>query len=99
MLVSVNGWLRINAIRAAVFRFANSYYIAAARRLGGSAAVVPLSRRLDGGPRTRLEAEDALALAHFQGKNNLLVDLTPSNALTLVTMRIVSAAGANHLRQ
>lgn len=40
--------------------------------MGGSSAIVPLSRRLDGGPRTSPEAEDALALAHFQGKNNLL---------------------------
>ncbi len=67
--------------------------------MGGSSAIVPLSRRLDGGPAPRLEAEDALALAHFQGKNNYCVDLTPSNALTLVAMRIASLPGANHLRQ
>lgn len=50
-LVSVNGWLRITPIPAAVFRFANDYCIAARAGMGGSAAVVPLPRRLDGGPR------------------------------------------------
>ncbi len=67
--------------------------------MGGSAAVVPLSRRLMAARAPRLEAEDALALAHFRAKIIYCVDLTPSNALTLVTCGSHPLPGANHLRQ
>ena len=40
--------------------------------MGGSAAVVPLSRRLDGGPRTSPGGRRRAGTGAFQGKNNLL---------------------------
>ncbi len=93
VLVSVNGWLRINAHTRRCFQVREQLL-----HSGGAQAWVaaqplflyPADWMAARAP--RLEAEDALALAHFQGKIIYCVDLTPSNALTLVTMRIVSAA-------
>ena len=55
VLISVNGWLRINAHT---------------RRagMGGSAAVVPLSRRLDGGPRTSPGGRRRAGTGAFSGQ-------------------------------
>lgn len=40
--------------------------------MGGSAAVVPLSRRLDGGPRTSHGGRRRAGTGAFSGQNNLL---------------------------
>lgn len=40
--------------------------------MGGSAAVVPLSRRLDGGPRTSPGGRRRAGTGAFSGQNNLL---------------------------
>lgn len=93
VLVSVNGWLRINAHTRRCFQVREQLL-----HSGGAQAWVeaqplflyPADWMAARAP--RLEAEGALALAHFQGKIIYCVDLTPSNALTLVAMRIVSAA-------
>lgn len=73
MLVSVNGWLRINAHTRRCFQVREKLL-----HSGGAQAWVeaqplflyPADWMAARAP--RLEAEDALALAHFQGKNNLL---------------------------
>ncbi len=73
MLVSVNGWLRINAHTRRCFQVREQLL-----HSGGAQAWVeaqplflyPADWMAARAP--RLEAEDALALAHFQGKNNLL---------------------------
>ena len=93
VLVSVNGWLRINAHTRRCFQVRERLLYS-----GGAQAWVeaqplflyPADWMAARAP--RLEAEDALQLASVSGQNNYCVDLTPSNALTLVTMRIVSAA-------
>lgn len=93
VLISVNGWLRINAHTRRCFQVRERLLYS-----GGAQAWVEaqplflypadwMAARVP-----RLEAEDALALAHFRAKIIYCVDLTPSNALTLVTMRIASAA-------
>ncbi|EGO3564795.1 pyrimidine utilization protein D [Escherichia coli] len=72
-LVSVNGWLRINAHTRRCFQVRERLL-----HSGGAQAWVeaqplflyPADWMAARAP--RLEAEDALALAHFQGKNNLL---------------------------
>lgn len=73
VLVSVNGWLRINAHTRRCFQVRERLLYS-----GGAQAWVeaqplflyPADWMAARAP--RLEAEDALALAHFQGKNNLL---------------------------
>ena len=73
VLVSVNGWLRINAHTRRCFQVRERLLYS-----GGAQAWVeaqplflyPADWIAARAP--RLEAEDALALAHFQGKNNLL---------------------------
>lgn len=92
-LVSVNGWLRINAHTRRCFQVRERLL-----HSGGAQAWVeaqplflyPADWMAARAP--RLEAEDALALAHFRAKIIYCVDLTPSNALTLVAMRIAFAA-------
>ncbi|EEY8908731.1 pyrimidine utilization protein D [Escherichia coli] len=73
VLISVNGWLRINAHTRRCFQVRERLLYS-----GGAQAWVeaqplflyPADWMAARAP--RLEAEDALALAHFQGKNNLL---------------------------
>lgn len=93
VLISVNGWLRINAHTRRCFRFANDYCIAAARRHGWKrsrcSSIPPTGWRpahLAWRQKTRWHWRI------FRAKIIYCVDLTPSNALTLVTMRIASAA-------
>ncbi len=94
VLISVNGWLRINAHTRRCFQVRERLlYSGGAQGMGGSAAVVPLSRRLDGGPRTSPGGRRRAGTGAFSGQKIIYcVDLTPSNALTLVTMWIASAA-------
>lgn len=93
VLISVNGWLRINAHTRRCFQFANDYCIAAARRHGWKrsrcSSIPPTGWRpahLAWRQKTRWHWRI------FRAKIIYCVDLTPSNALTLVTMRIASAA-------
>lgn len=93
VLVSVNGWLRINAHTRRCFQFANSYYIAAARRHGwkrSRCSSIPPTGWRPAHLAWKLKTRWHWRI--FRAKIIYCVDLTPSNALTLVAMRIVSAA-------
>ncbi|WP_407198114.1 alpha/beta fold hydrolase [Enterobacter asburiae] len=92
-LVCVNGWLTLNAHTRRCFQVRERLlHYGGAQAWVERAAAVSLSGGLDGRPRPRLEAEEALALAHFQGKTNLLHRLSALKKPTSAAMRRAFAA-------
>lgn len=93
VLVSVNGWLRINTHTRRCFQVREQLHIAAARRHGWKrsrcSSIPPTGWRP---AHLALRQKMRWHWRIFRAKIIYCVDLTPSNALTLVTMRIVSAA-------
>jgi aminoacrylate hydrolase len=75
-LVCVNGWLSLNAHTVAAFRSANVCSTPGRAGVGGAQPLFLYPADWMAARAPRMEAEESLALAHFQGKHNLLRRLT-----------------------
>ncbi len=93
VLVSVNGWLRINAHTRRCFQVREQLLHSGARRHGwklSHCSSIPPTGWRPAHLAWKLKTRWHWRI--FRAKIIYCVDLTPSNALTLVTMRIASAA-------